>query len=285
MSIKFKLHAPVMVKRFEVDEWTFPTHSHDHYEIIVIEKGSGTHHINGSVIKYTSESIFIIQPEDEHYFETESETQFIFIKFTDYFLNGKAGKKAPTRWSEKIESITSQFGLSPKNIPLSEKDHDFIHLLAIKIAEEYQHGLSYSEDIIADSIGLILNIIARNSYPPTADVKSKTTRNAGKIFEIISLIRKRIYSGEELKVSSLASQFNMSENYISIYFKKHTGESIKSYILKHKLYTAKYRLQKNEDTISGIAYDLGFFDESHLNRLFRKEFGVSPKEFKNQQNK
>ena len=48
--------------------------------------------------------------------------------------------------------------------------------------------------------------------------------------------------------------------------------SIRQYILEYRLNLVKIRLQYSDLTISEIAYELDFSDESHLNNLLKKYF-------------
>ncbi|WP_245705540.1 helix-turn-helix domain-containing protein [Chitinophaga filiformis] len=76
---------------------------------------------------------------------------------------------------------------------------------------------------------------------------------------------------------------NQSENYLGRYFKKHTNETLQEYILRYKLRMVESRLLHSNMRLTEIADSLGFTDKSHLNRLFRKYNGVSPAQYKKQQ--
>nr|WP_262895552.1 helix-turn-helix transcriptional regulator [Galbibacter mesophilus] len=83
-----------------------------------------------------------------------------------------------------------------------------------------------------------------------------------------------------MKIENLAAQFNMSQANIVNLFKKETGESIRQYIINYKLMLVKYRLRNTNYTISEIGYELGFTDESHLTKSFKKHFGKTPKQYR-----
>jgi AraC family L-rhamnose operon regulatory protein RhaS len=72
----------------------------------------------------------------------------------------------------------------------------------------------------------------------------------------------------------------MSEGHLSRYFKQQTGDSLKSYITKYKLDIIKTRLKFSDLTISEIAYEMNFTDESHLNKMFKAAFGLTAKQFR-----
>lgn len=103
-----------------------------------------------------------------------------------------------------------------------------------------------------------------------------------KIDSILSHIRQHVYDNDLTKINFLANKFNMSQSSISTYFKRKTGESIHQYVTKYKMKLVEYRLQHTEFTIAEIAYQLGYTDESHLTKTFKKHFSMSPKQYRNE---
>jgi AraC-like DNA-binding protein len=83
---------------------------------------------------------------------------------------------------------------------------------------------------------------------------------------------------EELILEDLASKFNLSIVHLIRVFKKEFGLPIHSYILNKKIHLAKEQLSSNTPIIQ-IAQSCGFFDQSHLNRSFKRIFQITPKEY------
>ena len=55
---------------------------------------------------------------------------------------------------------------------------------------------------------------------------------------------------------------------------------MQQYIIRYKLSLIEIRLLHTNMRAGEIAYVLGFTDESHLARLFKKYMGVSPRQFR-----
>jgi AraC-like DNA-binding protein len=100
--------------------------------------------------------------------------------------------------------------------------------------------------------------------------------------EIIRYIHEQIPYPERLKADVIAGQFNISPRYIHEYFRKHTGESLQQYINGYRLRLVETRLRYSAMRMSEIVDELGFTDESHLNRVFKKYKGMSPSAFRKQ---
>lgn len=83
---------------------------------------------------------------------------------------------------------------------------------------------------------------------------------------------------EEFILDELALKFDLTVVHLIRVFKKEFGLPIHSYILNKKVHLAKELLPSNI-SISQIAQNSGFFDQSHLNRSFKRIFQITPKEY------
>lgn len=86
---------------------------------------------------------------------------------------------------------------------------------------------------------------------------------------------------EKLDVATLSKECGLSEDYLSYLFKKNMGINLSKYIRTQRLQASKEMLNGNY-SVSDIAYYLGFCSESYFISCFKKEFGRTPKQFRNQ---
>ena len=82
-------------------------------------------------------------------------------------------------------------------------------------------------------------------------------------------------------VSYFSNKLNMSANYLSDLLKKETGLSAKGHINRILVEKAKSVLLNSTDTVSQIAYDLGFEYPQSLTRLFKSKTGYTPNQYRN----
>ena len=85
---------------------------------------------------------------------------------------------------------------------------------------------------------------------------------------------------EELHLEHLSKEFYVSKYHIAHVFKEATGLSIHQYITKKRLALCKEALLENT-SITEVYQTFGFGDYSSFFRAFKKEYGISPKEYKN----
>lgn len=85
-----------------------------------------------------------------------------------------------------------------------------------------------------------------------------------------------------MSLVELAALVQLSPNYFVQLFKQSTGVTPYQYVLNYRIKTAKHLLAQSKLSISQIAQNVGFFDQSRLTKLFRQHVGVTPKQYRNQ---
>ena len=90
-------------------------------------------------------------------------------------------------------------------------------------------------------------------------------------------------SGNNTSVSELAGEVNLSQRQFERHFKYLTGFSAKTYFkiarFENLVETLCCSAGKVSQSLTGIALDLGYYDQSHLNRHFKEFTGLSPTGF------
>ena len=81
----------------------------------------------------------------------------------------------------------------------------------------------------------------------------------------------------DLTVSGIAQAVYMSPYHFSKLFKESTGKSPYQYVVEARVRKAKELLTTGKFTISEVAHHVGFADQCHLTRHFKRVFGLPPK--------
>lgn len=95
-------------------------------------------------------------------------------------------------------------------------------------------------------------------------------------------IQEYIYDNMEKNITrkELADAVYLNPEYLSRYFKREMGCTLTEFISKEKMKTAKALLENTKFSVSLIASKIGYSNFSYFAQCFKKEFGVSPSEYR-----
>jgi YesN/AraC family two-component response regulator len=95
------------------------------------------------------------------------------------------------------------------------------------------------------------------------------------IIDIIKFINEHI--SEPITLSTVSESVNLAKEYVSHIFKKETGKTVTDYINERKMMIAKEMLLASHYKLPEIAERLGYDNYSYFSKLFKKQFGASPR--------
>ncbi|MCR5102461.1 MAG: response regulator [Butyrivibrio sp.] len=109
--------------------------------------------------------------------------------------------------------------------------------------------------------------------------KINTNGKSGNIIlDITNYISENI--GREIFVSEIADYIGMNPEYLTRYFKKEQGISIKKYIDKERIDRSKQLLQNTDISVTDIAEKVGYSGYSNYARAFKQHTGISPTSYR-----
>lgn len=206
--------------------------------------------------------------------EVEEDGFFIFIH--EDYLNGHILREEIGRYSFFDYEANEALHLSPR-------EEGFIWNLYNLIDVEYQNNPDeYSRNIMLTHVDSILKYAQRfykRQFVNRIDLSGKVI---SKFEHLLNDWFRDDYSDNKKlpTVAAMASRLNVSSRYLSDLLKQETGKSAIELIHLYLIREAKDRLKSREQNISEIAFELGFDSLSYFSRLFKKETGYSPNQFK-----
>ena len=168
---------------------------------------------------------------------------------------------------------------------LSEEERSIVMDCLKIIRMELEHGVDkHSKTLLVNHIELLLNYCMR-FYERQFITRGKTNRDVLTRFENLldEYFESTLAEQDGLPtVKYFADKLCLSSNYFGDMFKKETGKSPQEYIQEKEIELAKDRISGTADTVSQIAYSLGFQYPQHFCRLFKKRVGYTPSEYRAQ---
>jgi AraC family transcriptional regulator len=143
-------------------------------------------------------------------------------------------------------------------------------------------GRLYAESLARTLVLHLLRLSSTASLVSPSSYRNLTPRQ-------IAMLRDYIYDrlDQDISLSELAASIDLSVSYFTRLFKQSLGLAPHQYLITCRVERAKSLLLKNDLTLAEVAHAVGFVDQSHLNRHFKRMMGISPgmlcKESKNVQ--
>ncbi|MDO4505345.1 MAG: AraC family transcriptional regulator [Spirochaetales bacterium] len=178
------------------------------------------------------------------------------------------------------EYFESQYSLYSKDKKVFKGDqflvcHDILKMLHL-FAFESSKNMMNAEITLECQTKLLTHWIIRSLLGENYDMRSvSTNERIGRVQTYIEL-----HCGEDLTVSNLAMNANMSVSNFNRLFTKEVGTSPKNYLTGVRLNKAIKLLRRNDFSVSEIAVQCGFSSLSHFSAAFRKSYDMSPSDYR-----
>ncbi len=135
-------------------------------------------------------------------------------------------------------------------------------------------GVGIDEDIIKSSIAALC--VAANKL-------DKVSGNSGekdeRLLKILNYIQNHY---KDVTLDDLSREFYLSKPYLSKFIKNKSGETFGDILKKIRLKKAKTLLRNGNLSAEVIASQVGYQTVEHFTRLFKKEYGITPIQYRNQ---
>ena len=259
---------------FQYDSHEAPTHYPTHHAIVISyqQHNTGERKLDGVFRRERQNpgSVIIVPQGVEHWAAWQEKISFAILSIPPKELAEIAPE---TVNPEEVELIPT--------FAQSEPDHLIYSISrAIKLQLEIDpHGCSfYVEHLMnAMSAHLLKNYC-------TIKPKLKNYDNGLSLYKLkqaIDYINE--YLNQELTISDIAKQVNISQYYFSRLFRKSTGFSPYHYVIQQRIAKAKQLIKQSKIPLADIALECGFSSQTKMTLHFRKLTGVTPKKYRDAQ--
>ncbi|MBQ3125389.1 MAG: helix-turn-helix domain-containing protein [Clostridia bacterium] len=239
-------------------------HEHDFYEINLILSGNVKILLTNQSEDGTSCKIVLTKPNTTHFISCNPDTLYssLYLVFTDDFI---------TSCNPEWMQLLATFGKTGKIITLSDEQKKYCKQIITKIKEEKN---SFRKKI------LIMYLL---SYTNEFSASDKSESNVTPNYIIKALHYINEHFPEKIVASDLARRLFVCRTTLMTDFKKYTGSTLNNYIIHCRLKKA-IQLLRSGKTEHETAEKCGLGDVSGLIRCFKRSFGMTPKQYMNQEN-
>ncbi|ABR34342.1 2-isopropylmalate synthase [Clostridium beijerinckii] len=144
--------------------------------------------------------------------------------------------------------------------------------VGIKCHNKLYWGVGIENDIINSSIAALA--VAVNQLEEIKNMK----RSDGRMTEVLNYIQSNY---KTVTLEKLSETFYLSKPYLSKYIKESTNSTFVDIVKQIRMDKAKSLLKGSGMTVENIAEQVGYENVEHFIRLFKKAYGITPVEFRN----
>jgi len=189
-------------------------------------------------------------------------------------------------WNTPLTKSIKSYGFfgysASEALFLSELEEAIVMGIVENIKREYQTNIDqFSQQIILSQVEVLLNYADRFYHRQFLTRKVSNHQLLEK-FEVV--LDKYFVENAQQKglptVSYLASELNLSSDYLTSLLKVTTGLSSQQHIHEKLIEKAKEKLSATDLSVSEIAYELGFEHPQSFSKLFKNKTSQSPLEFR-----
>lgn len=260
------------ITRITVPQEALKLHSHNYFQVYCILSGTIVHHLESGTARLTAGDVFILPPNLPHYIEVpEGEADFYSMSFTpDFFQNGNQSNKLVLDFLYYLN--TGSAGNIHPRITLAYEDSAFVQVLLSRILEEFSGTKAGKNEIIRESVSVILSLFARVYFEGAAQ-GLRAEENRQLVMHCVAYIKNHF--DEEITLEEMVRLSAMSKTCFCALFTSITGTSFKDYLNRCRIEKAAALLAEGE-RVSAVCIRCGYNDLSTFYRNFRKYKGISP---------
>lgn len=252
-------------------------HEHQLFEMIYVLKGSCLQHISHSDITLKAGQFCLVAPNSVHSISVFDDSIVLNIlirqsTFEDIFYNVLRRTNAISTF------FNNSLYTNNKNTYLTidtNKDAE-IKEYVLNMLCEYLEKKKYYEDVLDGSILMLFSKLLQR-YENNIVLSDAISSSSSDFPTMLAYISDNY---DSITLSKLASHFNFSEGYCSRLIKKNTGKSFTQLLQNIRFKMATFFLLNTNKTIAEISEDIGYTNVEHFNRLFKKNFNITPGKYR-----
>lgn len=237
--------------------YTFPVHTHAYYELTCYSAAPGLVSVNGQEISLQQPCIILITPSDFHRIQTDGVScgEYIKIQFD--------------------ESVLSPAARSSLNFPMVLHDGPDFALPRQIFEEMLAHRTE--TDYTVQLLSLLVMMIGKRGEMLFQSSQQRCNELALQATRILN----EQFTGP-ITLSGLADALSVSPQYLSQIFSRAMGVTFQDYLSALRLRLAAEWLRESSRSVTDICFGCGYRNLSHFLRSFKKRYGLSPRQYRQQ---
>jgi AraC family transcriptional activator of pobA len=245
-------------------------HRHDSYLMVFFTNGSGIHEVDFDRFEIKKGSLFVLQPGQMHHWSLSEDIEGYVIIFSQELYNLYFGQKKINDYNF-YNSILNQ----PEVLFEGEESSKILPYFNLLIQENNQnHRLQL--DKMLNLLDCVHIEIARK-YGETYSRQAHSYNVKISAFEVLL---EKYFKTQKLP-SFYADQLYITLKHLNRICNEILQKTATEVIMDRVILEIKRMLIDKQLAVNEVAYAVGYEDYSYFSRVFKKQTGISPTEFRN----
>gem|GEM_PF-131021 len=242
-------------------------HRHDHYLLLALAKGSGSHEVDFTSYPVGDHTIYFMRPGHVHELTLKEGCVGHLMQFKADFYT--PGDKAAQRALRKAEQTVY--------FKLQAAQYEELSPILDSIFKEHTARQEGCQDVVRAYLSIVFIALARHTQDQGLTSKVGPYVQE-RLEELLELIETHVLQIKQ--VSAYAEMMHLSTYQLNSISKTALDRTCSELINDRIILEAKRYLLATTEQVSGIAYHLGYDDVSYFIRFFKKHTGHTPEAFR-----
>ncbi len=257
------LHCETIAARSALHDWELEPHRHARlHQLVLVESGGGTAHLEGKALPMTPMSLVNVPPGHVHGFSFAPGTAGFVATLADEMRDEVLAQ------SGDVRRLLGRTGM----LPADER-------IAVTMRGVWQEfsGRSVARALVlrgltATLLGLAARLAAAAEPIDAERQESRLLRRFEGLVEA--------HFAEHWKVADYARALAVTPTHLTRVVRAATGGPASKVIEMRLVHEARRHLVYTQASVTAVAYGLGFSDPAHFTRVFGRVVGMAPREFR-----
>lgn len=251
-------------------------HRHDYYEIMLLNDSEGIHHVDFTPYPFKGPAVFMLSPEQVHELVRTKGSRGFSLKFNEPFFSSGNDPDNQLYAHFLFDNLQTY-----PVIELQPPEYTRLHTLMTLALQEYDQAGNGAADILFSYIRVILMEILRIRKQHLQETHLHPGIPQTQLLEFKKLLHQHFHELHE--VQDYAARLHITPRQLNTLVQKLTGKTAGTLIKERMLLEAKRLLFTDTLSIKEIGYQIGFEDPAYFNRFFKKNMGIAPQQFREQE--
>jgi len=254
-------------------------HKHEYIEIVYVLKGDFIQSIKGQKYKMEKGDFCIYDKNTLHASDTINEDHIVInMLLTPEFFDGVFMHllSDDNYISNFIVNTLYSMNTTQKFIKCHVNEGTTLHMIIQNLLIEYFSESTRSKAAIN---GYLLILFAELSRVLTQSNEAVINESQNVIKEeVLKYIRNNF---KDVNLKSMAKYFHFHPSYLSNLIKKEFGKNLKDMLMEVKMAEVCNLLENTNKTIETIINEIGYTNSSYFYKVFKKQYGCTPMDYRN----